>query len=134
MGIHKRIENDGPTRVSPVFSGKHPDGKPINGHRHAFYLPTDEDGDGRLDHLLVFAAEPFNSSELAALDALRSVWQPNRLPDVNLVLVSLSPEIPGQSSNRWVSATPFRGFFIDFSQRLCQYIVSISLLSDTPKP
>lgn len=96
---------------------------PFEGHRHAFYLPLDEDGDGRLDHLLVFAAEPFDKSELKALDILTSVWQPDRRPDVRLVLVSLSSEIPALRSTRWVSATPFvisrhyrkgRGAFADW--------------------
>jgi len=107
MGIHKRINNNDPTLVSQQFSGKRADGTPVKGHRHAFFLPLDEDGDGRLDHMLVYAADPFDSSELTALDQLRSVWQPKGRPDVNLVLVSLSAEIPGQSSKQWVSTTPF---------------------------
>ena len=107
MGIHRRIKNDDPNLVSSVFSGKGHDGKCLKGHRHAFYLPLDEDGDGRLDHLLVYAVDPFTSSELNALDLLRSVWQPDRRPDVRLVLISLSAEGPDKRSNRWVSATPF---------------------------
>ena len=107
MGIHKRIKNQDPTLVSPVFSGKGPNGEPLTGHTHAFYLPMDEDGDGRLDHLLVYAVHPFESSELMALDRLRSVWQPGGRPDVNFVLVSLSAEVPRQKASRWVSATPF---------------------------
>ncbi len=108
MGIHKRIKNNDPALVSPVFSGKDPEGRPLKGHRHAFFLPLDEDGDGRLDHLLIYAADPFDEGELAALDNLRSVWQSNRRPDVRLVLVSLSAELPGQKSvKKWVSASPF---------------------------
>jgi len=107
MGIHKRIQDNDPTLVSKLFSGKDRDGGYLKEHRHAFYLPVDEDGDGRLDHIIVYARDPFNNSELATIDRLRSVWQPNRRPDVNLVLVSLSAEIPGQRSKRWVSATPF---------------------------
>lgn len=107
MGIHKRIRNNDPALVSPLFSGKGSDGKPLGGHRHVFYRPLDEDGDGRLDHLLVHAVDPFNNSELTALDRLCSVWQPDRRPDINLVLVALSAEVPGLRSSRWVSATPF---------------------------
>lgn len=107
MGIHKRINDGDPSRVSSRFSGKQPDGRPVKGHKHAFYLPVDENGDGRLDHLFVFASDPFDSSELSALDRLRSTWQPKGLPDVNLVLISLSADIPGQNSSRWVSSTPF---------------------------
>ena len=37
-----------------MLSGKDAAGKPLKGHHHAFYVPTDEDGDGRLDHLTVW--------------------------------------------------------------------------------
>ena len=107
MGIHKRILDNDPTLVSQKFSGKDRSGNPLDGHRHAFFMPLDEDGDGRLDHLVIYAADPFEIHELAALDQLRSVWQPKRLPDVKLILVSLLSDIPKQRSEHWVSATPF---------------------------
>ncbi len=107
MGIHRRVKNGNSTLVSPTFSGKEPNGKPLKDHKHAFFLPLDEDGDGRLDHLLVSAADPFNNSELTAIDRLRSVWQPDGRPDVQLVLVSLSVDFPMQRSKKWASATPF---------------------------
>lgn len=107
MGIHKRIKNEDLSLVSPVFSGKTSDGNPLTGHRHAYYLSLDEDGDGYLDHLLVYASVPFDESELSALDALHSVWQPNRRPDINFVLISLSEEIFSSRSKEWISATPF---------------------------
>ncbi|HYA42332.1 MAG TPA: type I-U CRISPR-associated protein Csb2 [Syntrophobacteraceae bacterium] len=107
MGIHKRMQGGDPTLVSAKFSGKTPGGKPLSGHKHAFYVPLDEDGDGRLDHLMVYAGDPFEPDELKAVDSLRSVWQPNGLPDLKLVLVSMSHENPGGWSTRWASATPF---------------------------
>ncbi|HQJ09481.1 MAG TPA: type I-U CRISPR-associated protein Csb2, partial [Deltaproteobacteria bacterium] len=106
MGIHRKIMKD-PSLVSPIFSGKDPEGRPQKGHRHAYYWPLDEDGDGRIDHLLVKSAEPFKQSELDALDRLRSVWQSDGRPDVSFVLVSLSADMPAGESRRWVSATPF---------------------------
>ncbi len=45
---------------SPIFSGKSFDGNPLAGHEHAFFLPADEDGDMRLDHLTVFSAKGFD--------------------------------------------------------------------------
>ena len=39
---------------SEKLSGKDASGKPLRGHQHAFYLPTDENGDGRLDHLTIW--------------------------------------------------------------------------------
>ncbi|MEN6320585.1 MAG: type I-U CRISPR-associated protein Csb2 [Syntrophaceae bacterium] len=107
MGIHRRIQKGDPTLVSNLFSGKDIYGSPIKGHQHVFFLPLDEDGDGRLDHLLIKSGQPFNNSELAALDSLRSIWQPDGKPDVNLVLISLLSDPPINSTRVWVSATPF---------------------------
>lgn len=107
MGIHRRRQNGDPSLVSPVFSGKGIDGNPMQGHQHAFFLPLDEDRDGWLDHILIASKNPFSQSELAALDRLRSVWQPDGKPDVDLVLISLSSEPPVTGAKIWVSATPF---------------------------
>ena len=60
-------------RTSPALSGKGHDGQPLQGHRHTFYLPTDEDGDGRLDHLTLVTPGGLNAAELtavASIDAL----------------------------------------------------------------
>jgi len=107
MGIHKKIHDDDPSQVSQIFSGKGDDGKKLEGHKHAFYLPLDEDGDGRLDHFMVVAEEPFNVSEVKAMDRLRSVWQSNRRPDVSIILLSMLKEPETRVSRKWVSATPF---------------------------
>ena len=42
-------------------------GEPLTGHRHSFYLPTDDDGDGRLDHLTVWAPEGLSPPEFQAI-------------------------------------------------------------------
>ena len=56
MGIYGRLtEKDGVRGRSTILSGKDAQNQPLIGHRHAHYLPTDEDGDGRLDHLTIFA-------------------------------------------------------------------------------
>jgi CRISPR-associated protein Csb2 len=98
--------------ASAVLAGKDAQGVPLRGdHDHAFYLPTDEDGDGRLDHLTVFARGGFPGDEVRALDAFR--WL--RLGDLELalLLVGLGTEaefrhtrVLGQSTV-WASATPF---------------------------
>ncbi|HVC98473.1 MAG TPA: type I-U CRISPR-associated protein Csb2, partial [Pirellulales bacterium] len=54
-----------------TFYGKDAHGKPAKGHRHAYYLPTDEDGDGRLDHLTIVSETPFTPEELRSLDRLK---------------------------------------------------------------
>ena len=56
--------------MSPVLSGKDGAGRPLRGHRHAFYLPTDEDGDGRLDHLTVWVPGGLGEPELEALRSM----------------------------------------------------------------
>jgi CRISPR-associated protein Csb2 len=107
MGIHRRIQDKDATKVSWRFSGKGQDGGPLQGHGHAFYLPVDEDGDGRLDHLWVISRDPFEASEVKALDRLRSVWQSNGRPDVSLVLTSLGEVSNPLESRQWVSVSPF---------------------------
>ena len=123
MGIHRHVVGGDPAAVSWRFSGKAPDGSPVKGHDHAFLLPLDEDGDGRIDHLMVCASEAFNASELDALDRLRAIWQPHGRPEIKLVLVSLSADLPWKPTTQWVSATPFvttrhyrkgRGSYLDW--------------------
>jgi CRISPR-associated protein Csb2 len=106
MGIHKRLMGGDPALVSSKFSGKDGAGNPLRGHQHAFFLPVDEDGDGRIDQLYVSATNPFDQVELQALDQLRSVWQPDRRPDVNLVLNELLVENTS-TARCWKSAAPF---------------------------
>ena len=53
---------------SQAFSGQTGDGVPLEGHLHAFFLPEDADGDGRIDLLAVNAAGGFDADDVAALD------------------------------------------------------------------
>ena len=107
MGIHRRLQGGDPEKVSWKFSGKDQGGAARTGHRHCFYLPMDEDGDGFIDHLLVTSREPFDDSELAALDRLRAVWQRAGRGDVAMVMTGLgTPEDFVRPSRTWVSATP----------------------------
>ncbi len=107
MGIHKKVMNGDESRVSPLFSGKGPDGRPAKGHVHARFLPLDEDGDGFVDHLLVRVGRPFDGTELLALDRLTSLWQRHGRPDVRLVLEALHREPATRPATRFVSATPY---------------------------
>jgi CRISPR-associated protein Csb2 len=104
------LESDvGP--LSPAVWGKEPDGRPRIGHQHAFFLPTDDDGDGRLDHLTVVAAMGFNALECRAIDQLRHLRFGEGDP-FPLLLVGLGragelrPPIL-QPATAWISATPF---------------------------
>jgi CRISPR-associated protein Csb2 len=103
MGIHKRIVGD-PAKVSPRFSGKSAAGSPCEGHGHAFFLPQDRDGDGRIDHLMVRCAQPFDDGEIHALDCLTAIWQRDGRPEL-----ACTPVQWGASGRALVmeSATPF---------------------------
>lgn len=107
MGIHRRLAGS-PERVSHLFSGKGPEGKPAIGHRHAFFLPLDRDGDGLLDHMMVLCGEPLNRLEQLALDQLQSLWQPDGKPDITVTRLRFGgrQELMAESL-RFVSATPF---------------------------
>lgn len=113
QGIYGKRFGNG---ASPVFSGKAVDGKLLEGHTHAFFLPTDEDCDGRIDHLTVTAGLAFSEGEVAALDAFRRMRKPGGGDDLNLMLVGLLKEedlhdtdtIPILSrASVWRSVTPF---------------------------
>ncbi|MBI3245326.1 MAG: type I-U CRISPR-associated protein Cas5/Cas6 [Deltaproteobacteria bacterium] len=119
QGIYGK-QNDGATSV--LFSGKTMDGVPLRDHRHAFYLPTDEDGDGHIDHLTVYARGPvgldgqdmgFAEAELRALDRFRRLRQVGGKPDLQLVLLGVGQCDDWKDtrlfsrSHRWRSVTPF---------------------------
>lgn len=97
--------------LSPAFWGRDQSGTPRRGHEHAFFLPTDEDGDGRIDHLTVFAAMGLNTLERAALDRLRSLPYGDGDP-LRLLLIGIGTRNDFRApileeSLDFVSATPF---------------------------
>jgi len=99
--------------ASPTLSGKQPNGEPLAGHAHAFFLPTDEDGDGALDHLTLYCAAGFGPQEQQALAALDQVYLPDdriqavleRRPGAQPADFPAAPLLA--RSARWRSATPF---------------------------
>lgn len=107
----------------PVFSGYDAAGQVMRGahHEHAWFLPADDDGDGAIDHLLVYARGGFDVAALRALVALQQLWG-RRLSATNLMLVGLgSPDELGclrraargtrtsqlGTATIWESLTPF---------------------------
>ena len=96
---------------SPCFSGKNADSRPLSGHQHCFFLPADEDGDGRLDHLTVIAPSGFGADEVRTLDRVRDV--PFGDGDLlRLLLLDIGNERTVVTplfgpSRTWVSAMPF---------------------------
>ena len=66
-----------------VISGYGDDGKPLrdNGHAHAFWLPEDGDGDGEIDHMVVYAPAGLDGDCRKALDLVTKLWIEKRARD-----------------------------------------------------
>ena len=99
---------------SEILSGKDGSGKPLRGHRHAFYVPTDEDGDGRLDHLTVWAPGGLAEEEFKALVSVNMLNPGGQREPVQLVYQAHGKEEDFasvsrlfSSSKRWRSLTPY---------------------------
>ena len=100
--------------ASPLLSGKDASDKPLTGHRHTFYLPTDEDGDGRLDHLVVWTPDGLNANELRAVLSVRNLNPGGQREPVRLAYQAHGSEsdFAGVSplfgkSQVWRSLTPY---------------------------
>jgi CRISPR-associated protein Csb2 len=100
--------------ASPILSGKGPDGAPLAGHQHAFYLPTDENGDGRIDHVTVWAPAGLGEREMDALMRVRSLNPGGGRPEIRLAFLAHGSAEDFRDSvpifwkaREWRSATPF---------------------------
>lgn len=97
---------------SAIFGGKDAAGVPLHGHTHAHFFITDEDADGLLDHLTVFASGSFDASHQAALGGLHRLWLPNGIDFLTAELAGMgrAEEMaagPLGTSRVWESATPY---------------------------
>jgi hypothetical protein len=97
---------------SRTLSGHEPDGSPCKDHQHAFWWPLDEDNDGFIDHVMVWAPGGFEQRDVDALRRLTRLRQRSGRPDL-----LVSPTYVGRASayTPWngnetaafVSATPY---------------------------
>lgn len=107
------IRNRVDTSHSEAITGKTIGGKPLEGHEHAHYFATDEDGDGRIDHVTVYAPCGFSREDVYALGAMRYISRSGNRPEVRMVLAGLGDreqfsKVPIFAvSQRWRSVTPF---------------------------
>jgi CRISPR-associated protein Csb2 len=99
---------------SRALSGRDEDGRPLAGHRHAFYLATDEDQDGRLEHLTIVAPGGFSETDLNALNSLVRLNPGGGGTVLELLLLGTGTADdlarvggPVGPSKTWVSVTPF---------------------------
>ncbi|HXF83667.1 MAG TPA: type I-U CRISPR-associated protein Csb2 [bacterium] len=98
--------------ASSILSGKDAAGQPLEGHRHAFYLATDEDGDRRVDRLVVFAAAGLGPAEQEALASVRELKPGRGRPEIHLHLLGFGDPARFRSpvfgrATLWRSHTPF---------------------------
>jgi CRISPR-associated protein Csb2 len=102
--------NDG--EICPLISGRDADSKPLTGNRHAYFLPTDEDGDGRLDHLTIYIPAGLTDKVCRAL-ANTNMLKVKDGVEIRLLLLGFcraGDDGAGDYllwSTTWRSATPF---------------------------
>jgi CRISPR-associated protein Csb2 len=110
----------------PELTGRDEQGKPLKHcHRHAHIFPLDLDGDGHLDHIVIYA--PMGLEELAqrAIRTLRRTWTKGVVGELqvavagsgDLDILRLLPKPldrrieqllgPSGGSRVWISLTPF---------------------------
>ena len=130
--LRRALRARGPSGgAPPQLSGRGPDG-PLRDdpqHAHAFYLPEDADGDGAIDHLVVWSRVGFSDAARRALDRLTLLYVGGRGPKPNaetgngedetdreewrvaLDQIGTPEEVRGSRlldpARVWVSATPY---------------------------
>lgn len=62
----------GESAIPPLLSGHGLE--KTDAHRHAFWLPEDADGDGRIDHLLAHVPAGLSGKSRTAVESLRRLW------------------------------------------------------------
>lgn len=93
----------GEQHIPPDFVGRDPSGAPLEGHRHAYFLPVDVDRDGLLDHIVVHARYGLSEAARQVLDDFHWLRAP-RGARIHLERV----EAPAAREARvWRSTTPF---------------------------
>lgn len=98
----------GADNVPPVISGHDlPNG---NRHEHAFFLPFDSDGDGRLDRVLIHAPAGFDGQMNRVIESLNRIWQRDG-GEWRLILESIggaevAPKL-AEKADVWASVTPY---------------------------
>lgn len=111
---------------SPALTGCDEKGKALRGpHEHAHILPLDLDGDGHLEHILLWAPMGFSDHDRAAVRALRQTFTKGGIGPLRLAITGAGnlsdlASLPGvygdglrlildlhASSTLWRSRTPF---------------------------
>lgn len=98
----------GHERIPPIFSGHDlPHG---NRHGHAFYLPWDSDGDGRIDRLLMHVPVGMDGEQRRTVESLARLWSRDGGSEWRLVLEGIGNTCGSaleSTATRWQSVTPY---------------------------
>lgn len=100
---------------SALLAGKDEEGEPLEGHRHAHYLPYDTSGDGLLDTVLLWVPAGLGETEIEVAVGLQKLGGYEWLDDFHPVELGLEYAGPVEHAGeefvgparRWVSQTPF---------------------------
>ncbi|MBN8727978.1 MAG: type I-U CRISPR-associated protein Cas5/Cas6 [Xanthomonadales bacterium] len=98
----------GEAHVPSVFSGHRLPAE--NRHGHAFYLPWDSDGDGKLDRVLVYVAGGMSDSEQQALLRVQKLWNQEGVEWRLVFEGSGTPAVAERitmKNRTWRSVTPY---------------------------
>lgn len=111
--------------LCPELVGRGNSGEPLEGHAHSYVLPIDLDGDGHLDHFVVFARMGLGGRAQRAIRSLRKTYMKGgvgelrvavagvgTLSDLRAIGAGLGVAVerllgPIQGATSWISATPF---------------------------
>ena len=111
MSQYRTVDGSSGTSASPNLSGMDAGGSYLrDGHSHAFYLPTDDDGDLRLDHITVVSRTPFDQRHLDALERVRFVKHSDERKKVTFLRRGTPNDFTLPifgTATRWMSSTPF---------------------------
>jgi CRISPR-associated protein Csb2 len=71
----------------PELTGKDHDGRPRSDHNHAHTIPVDLDGDGHLDHIIVYASMGLRDAAQRAIRTMRKTWTKGGAGDLQVAVV-----------------------------------------------
>lgn len=109
----------------PVLRGCDDAGRPLAGpHRHAHVVPLDLDGDGHLEHMLIWAPAGLDAQAQAAIRGVRTTFTKGAIAPLRLAIEAVGslqsladlPEgvgerlrrlLAAQGATEWISVTPF---------------------------
>lgn len=89
--FHKQVVGKAGNGVKidcPEITGKDGCGRPLHSHHdHAHTIPVDLDGDGRLDHLIIFAKRGLGDMAQRAIHRVKRTWAKGVADDIQVAVV-----------------------------------------------